>query len=146
RLPAGDAASGAPWNTTLPVKGCEPLQKKSAGIGSLAKLVCANPATVIHRSTPRWMESPAPAKASEPPIRARSKAPGMAGRIQGFVIFILRSFPIIVDRCGLRPGRPAGSIYKKCAGAAGGSPQGLGVSPSEPVGAPWSTLRLWLLS
>ena len=95
RLPAGAAASGAPWNTTLPVKGCEPSQKKPAGRGSFAKLVWANPATVIHRSTPLWTASPAAAKASEPPIKARSKAPGTAERIQGCEIFILRSFPVM---------------------------------------------------
>src|SRR4051812_14656081 len=100
RLRAGSIARGAPLKVTVPVKGCEPSQKKPAGIGSCAKLVLAKPATVIHRSTPLWTTSAA--STGDPAINIEITAPNKAERIQ---IFIVPSFSELVDsRDGQRSG------------------------------------------
>src|SRR4051812_33120265 len=108
RLSAGSTVRGAPLNFTVPVNGCEPSQKKPAGMGSLAKLVCAKPATVIHRSTPLWMASPA--KTGAPETKAATIAIRATERIKDF---ILRSFLKlwIIGRAPERPGRTI-RIYK----------------------------------
>src|SRR5436305_4546904 len=107
RLPVGAAASGAPLNVTLPVNGCELSQKKPAGRGWSAKLVCAKPATVIHRSTPLWMGSPA--NRGEPEINAATTAIRATERIKDF---ILRSFLKAMDR-ELAPEEAADPHLKK---------------------------------
>src|SRR5262245_60473220 len=59
-------------------------------MGSDSKLVCAKPATVIHRSTP-WRTVWSPAMAGEAPIRDSTTATATAERL--FHAFIVRSFP-----------------------------------------------------
>src|SRR6202158_802372 len=91
---AGSFASGAPLKVTVPVNGCEPVQKNPAGIGSLAKLVLAKPLTVIHMSTPLWTGSTA--KAEELPTRAKIRATPKTNGIEilsVLFVLILRSFP-----------------------------------------------------
>src|SRR5262249_34524663 len=72
RLLAGLVVRGTPLNRIVPVKGFEPAQKNPAGMGSLAKLAWARPATVIQRSAPFWMGSVA--KAALAATRTRTAA------------------------------------------------------------------------
>src|SRR5579864_6382082 len=111
RACAGSVAIGTPLNVTVPVNGCESWQKKPAGIGSLAKFVLANPATVIHMSTPLCAGSAA--NAAEPATQAKTKPTPNAARsdnaralLSGFLL-IACSFP------GTGP-RPKGREMEAC--------------------------------
>ena len=88
--PAGIVASGTPFMLIVPLKGLDPWQKKSAGIGFSTKLVNVKPVVVCQRSAPFWTTSAANAGTA---ATRTSRAQLRASRLpQDRFPFITRSF------------------------------------------------------